>query len=260
MHADLITTLKFLNNFIPHKNWFIAGGSAASETFNDIDVYFTSMADYHAAASLVTTTVTATANAMTFRLAVDDNKHRHIQFIHRTTGDHITVVESFDLNKSRQVIFPDGTRYAHPSAQLPLHFTLDTFNTQTISRFHKYVFDKGFPVSPIVYPIFTELLTKDLVDVEDYYDGSSRTFQIFPTSQFRNYNQSLSTLKLVIECVETLPPNLRLKRYAYLFKTWCDAPPPVFDILSPEYLYVYSKTYGFPMHQRVIDECPEYLV
>ena len=259
MHPYLQATLDFLNDIIPHKDWFIAGGSAASESYNDVDVYFTSQQAYDIAAALPIDFNIVTSNAKTFKFK-DPFQTRDIQFISRHVGDHVSVVESFDLNKSRAVIFPDGTRYNHESSQLPLYFTLDTLNRVTISRFAKYVYVKGFEPDLDMVPIFTTLLQSDSVEVEDYYDNQTTKIRIAPVTQLCNYNVCEQTLQFAYAALEGLPSELRLRRYLYLFTCWSRAQPPRDDSLSTEHLYAYSKIYNVPHHQRVFDENPEYLL
>ena len=259
MHHYLQATLNFLNDIIPNKDWFIAGGSAASESYNDVDVYFTSQQAYDIAATLPLNFFAVTKNAKTFEFGAS-SQTRNIQFISRQIGDYISVIESFDLNKARCVIFPDGTRYNHKSSQLPLHFTIDTFNKDTISRFAKYIHVKGFEPDPSMIPVFTTLLQSDFVAVEDYYDNQITKVSISPIRQLYSYYACEQTLQFAYAALEGLPPELRLRRYLYLFNCWKHLQLPIQDTLSTECLYAYSKIYNVPHHQRVFDENPEYLL
>ena len=265
MHANILYALKFFNQHIPHKNWFIAGGCAASDVFNDIDIYFHSMEDYIAAISIIPKIKYSTNNGVTFDLAIKHHIFRPsakctIQFIKRHVGDHVSVVESFDLNKSRAVIFPDGSRYYHPSFSLPLHFDLPSLNKDTITRFAKYITYKHFTPAPHMLPIFTELLRESFIEVDDYYSDEQTKAKISPYARLRTYNQSPEALRFAYTAIETLPPDLRMLRYLYLFTFWAQAKPPRDDSLSTEHLYAYSKIYNLPHHQRVFDENPEYLL
>lgn len=265
MHADVLHVLDRLNSIIPHKNWFIAGGCAASDVFNDIDIYFHSLDDYKIATDTIQKVDYSTNNGITFDLAMEyqilrPSAKRTIQFIKRHVGDHVSVVESFDLNKSRAVIFPDGSRYYHPSFSLPLHFDRIIFNKDTITRFAKYVAEKHFTPSPHMISIFTELLRESFIEVNDYYNDKQTKVKIFPYIQLRVYNQSFETLQFAYAAIEMLPPDLRMLRYLYLFTCWSHAQPPRDDSLSTEHLYAYSKIYNLPHHQRVLDENPEYLL
>ena len=265
MHEDILYALKFFNQQIPHKNWFIAGGCAASDVFNDIDIYFHSMADYIAAISIIPKIEYSTNNGVTFDLAVEHHifrpsARRTIQFIKRHVGDHVSVAESFDLNKSRAVIFPDGSRYYHPSFSLPLYFDLPSLNKDTITRFAKYITDKHFTPAPHMLPIFTELLRESFIEVDDYYSDEQTKVKISPYAQLLTYNQSPEALRFAYTAIETLPSDLRMLRYLYLFTCWAHVKPPRDASLSTEHLYAYSKIYNMPHHQRVFDENPEYLL
>ena len=265
MHADILYALKFFNEHIPHKNWFIAGGCAAFYIFNDIDIYFHSIEDYDIAMGIIQKYKYSTNNGITFDLAIEDQVYkpstkRTIQFIKRHVGDHVSVVESFDLNKSRAVIFPDGSRYYHPSFTELLHFSLASLNKDTITRFAKYITEKHFTPAPHMIPIFTELLRGPSIEVNNYYDNEQTKVKMSPHTQLLTYNQSPEALQFAYAAIETLPPELRLRRYLYLFTCWSDVQPPIQDTLSTECLYAYSKVFKLAPHQRVIDENPEYLV
>ena len=265
MHEDILYALKFFNQHVPHKNWFIAGGCAASDVFNDIDIYFHSLDDYKIATDTIQKVGYSTNNGVTFDLAIEHqvfrpSAKRTIQFIKRHVGDHVSVVESFDLNKSRAVIFPDGRRYYHPSFSLPLHFDLSSLNKDTITRFAKYITEKHFTPSPHMIPIFTELLRESFIEVDDYYNDKQTKVKILPNTQLRVYNQSPEALQFAYTVIETLPPDLRMLRYLSLFTCWSHTQPPRDDSLSTEHLYAYSKIYNVPHHQRVFDENPEYLL
>ena len=265
MHEDILYALKFFNQHIPHKNWFIAGGCAASDVFSDIDIYFHSIEDYKIATDTILKVDYSTNNGVTFDLALEDQVYkpsakRTIQFIKRHVGDHISVVESFDLNKSRAVIFPDGSRYYHPSFTEPLHFSFASLNKDTIYRFAKYITKKHFTPSPHMISVFTELLREPFIEVSDYYNDEQTKVKLSPYTQLCTYNQSPKALQFAYAAIETLPPDLRMLRYLYLFTCWSNEQPPRNDSLSTEHLYAYSRIYNLPHHQRVLDENPEYLL
>lgn len=259
MHHYIRATLDFLNDIIPHKDWFIAGGAAVSDNFNDIDVFFTCREAYDIAVALPINFTYITSNAKTFKFEASYRSH-DIQFICRSFGDHITIVEGFDLNASRCVIFPDGTRYNHPTCRLPLYFTKESINKDTLTRFAKYVYKKEIVPSPSVIPLITELLLNDTYETADYYDGTDRLVTISPITLLLSFNMSLRLLDIVYAAISDLPADLRLKRSAYLFTCWSDRRPPLPDSVPTELLHSYSTIYNLPPHQRVIDENPEYLV
>ena len=259
MHTYLRATLDFLNDTIPHKDWFIAGGAAVSDNFNDIDVFFTCREAYDIAVALPITFTHTTSNAKTFRFNASYQGH-NIQFICCSFGDHITIVEGFDLNASRRVIFPDGTRYNHPTCRLPLYFTKESINKDTLMRFAKYVYKKEIVPSPSVIPLITELLLNDTYEITDYYDGTDRLVTISPIAQLRSFNMSLRLLNIAYTAISALPADLRLKRSTYLFTCWSKRRPPLPDSVPTELLHSYSTIYNLPHHQRVFDENPEYLL
>lgn len=266
MHTDILYALKFLNEHLPHKNWFIAGGSAASDVFDDIDVYFHSMEDYNKAISTIQRFDYSTNNGVTFDLVIEDQvsgsstKQRAIQFIKRHVGDHISVVESFDLNKSRAVIFPDGSRYYHPSFTEPLHFSLASIRQNTIFRFGKYINLKHFIPHPDMVPLVASLLAVDTIEVEDYYEGKQIKAQVVPISQAVPYNYSDTALQFIIDAINLLQPTDRINRFTYLFRQWYNKRPPISDTSSTEFLYAHHKVYSTPIHPRIIAENPEYLI
>lgn len=266
MHTDILYALKFFNEHLPHKNWFIAGGCAASDVFNDIDVYFYSMEDYNKAISTIQKFNYSTSNGVTFDLVIEDQvsdpstKQRAIQFIKRHVGDYISVVESFDLNKSRAVIFPDGSRYYHPSFTEPLHFSLASIRKDTIVRFGKYINLKHFTPHPDMVPLMASLLAVDTIVVEDYYEGEQIKAQVVPISQVVPYNDSDTALQFIIDAINLLQPTDRIDRFTYLFLQWYDKRPPISDTSSTEFLYAHHKVYSTPIHPRIVAENPEYLI
>ena len=266
MHTDILYALKSFNDHLPHKNWFIAGGCAASDVFNDIDVYFHSMEDYNKAISTIQRFNYSTNNGVTFDLVIEDQvsdpstKQRTIQFIKRHVGDHISVVESFDLNKSRAVIFPDGSRYYHPSFTEPLHFSLASIHKDTIFRFGKYINLKHFIPHPDMVPLMASLLAVDTIVVEDYYEGKQLKAQVVPISQVKHYNDSDTALQFIIDAINLLQPTDRINRFTYLFQRWYNKRPPISDTSSTEFLYAHHKVYSTPIHPRIIAENPEYLI
>ena len=266
MHTDILYALKFFNEHLPHKNWFIAGGCAASDVFNDIDVYFHSMEDYNKAISTIQRSNYSTNNGVTFDLVIEDQvsdsstKQRAIQFIKRQVGDHISVVESFDLNKSRAVIFPDGSRYYHPSFTEPLHFSPASIHKDTILRFGKYINLKHFIPHPDMVPLVASLLAVDSIVIKDYYDGELLEARVVPISQAVPYNYSDTALQFIIDAINLLQPTDRINKFTYLFQRWYDKRPPISDTSSTEFLYAHHRVYSTPIHPRIIAENPEYLI
>lgn len=266
MHTDILYALKFFNEHIPHKNWFIAGGCAASDVFNDIDIYFHSIEDYKIATDTIQRCDYSTNNGVTFDLAIEDQvsgpsaKQRTIQFIKRHVGDHVSVVESFDLNKSRAVIFPDGSRYYHPSFTEPLHFSFTSLNKDTIPRFAKYITEKHFTPSPHMISVFTELLREPFIEVEDYYEDVQIKTKVMPISQVEHYNNSNTAMHFIVDAINLLQPTDRINKFMYLFQRWQFKRPPISDASSTEFLYAHHRVYSTPIHPRVITENPEYLL
>lgn len=266
MHTDILYALKFFNEHLPHKNWFIAGGCAASDVFDDIDVYFHSMEDYNKAISTIQRFRYRTSNGAIFDLVIEDQvsgpstKQRAIHFIKRYVGDHISIVEAFDLNKSRAVIFPDGSRYYHPSFTEPLHFSLASIHKNTIFRFGKYINFKHFIPHPDMVPLMASLLAVDTIVVEDYYNGKQLKAQIVPISQVELYNYSDTALQFIIDAINLLQPTDRINRFTYLFRRWDNKRPPISDTSSTEFLYAHHRVYSTPISPRIIAENPEYLI
>ena len=263
MHADVLYVLTYLNTIIPHKNWFIAGGCAASDNFTDIDVYFHSMQDYNAACQQTTHATYNSANAVSFNIEQShpyDMRKIPVQYIKRHVGDHVSVVETFDLNKSRYVIFPDGSTYAHPSTSELLNFTLSSMNRDTLSRFGKYINNKHFTPHPDLVPLVASLLATDLLEVDDYYEDTQLKVKVVPISQVEHYNYSDITMHFIIDAINLLQPTDRINKFTYLFQRWQFKRPPISDTSSTEFLYAHHRVYSTPIHPRVIAENPEYLI
>lgn len=263
MHADVLHVLDRLNSIIPHKNWFIAGGCAASNYFSDIDVYFHSMQDYSAACQQITDTAHNSANATSFnieQLSLHGTRKIPVQFIKRHVGDPVSIVETFDLNKSRYVIFPNGSTYAHPSTSELLNFTLSSMNKDTLFRFGKYINIKHFIPHPDMIPLVASLLATDLLEVKDYYEGKQLKVKVIPISQVEHYVHSDTAMHFIIDAINLLQPMDRISKFTYLFQRWYDKRPPISNTSSTEFLYAHHKVYSTPIHPRVIAENPEYLI
>ena len=263
MHAEVLYVLYRLNSIIPHKNWFIAGGCAASDYFSDIDVYFHSMQDYHDAFKQLNDWTHLSANAASFTIEqphLQGTRMIPVQYVRRHVGDHVSVVETFDLNQSRYVIFPDGSTYAHPSTSELLTFTLSSMNKDTLFRFGKYINDKHFIPHPDMIPLVASLLAVDIIVVEDYYEGKPLKAQVVPISQVEHYINSDVAMHFIVDAINLLQPTDRINKFTYLFQRWQARRPPISDTSSTEFLYVHHKVYSTPIHPRVIAENPEYLI
>ena len=134
------TILATLNHTIPHKNWFIAGGAAATnfidERFSDIDVYFYSEDDYKKALSSIPYKSQESHSASTF--FIDNNLY---QFVKCRFGSPYEIFETFDLSKSCVAVLPTGETIRSPKFDKPLY--IKCLNIETMNRFNKYVKSKG---------------------------------------------------------------------------------------------------------------------
>ena len=248
------TILATLNHIIPHKNWFISGGSAATNfidgRFGDIDVYFYSEDDYKKALSSVSNTVIESSLASTFFIG----NHLY-QFVKCRFGSPYEVFETFDLNKSCTAVLPTGETIRSPEFDKPLY--IKCLNIETMNRFNKYVKSKGFKYDKVaLINILERLIVNDLIKLTNYYDNDHAVtiytryylapltelfmdelctaYNIFPKNirpykalktfphmgiRSKVYNSSLPYLAELIACVRLKlePTEQMLKEYPDLF-------------------------------------------
>ena len=163
-----------LKKLIPHNNWFIAGGAAASSVYNDIDIYFYTKEDYEAALRAIPIRTITSKLADTFEYL-----SYKIQYIKCTFGTPEEVFATFDLNKSCIAILPTGGIVQSADFHKPLY--IKHLSTQTIQRFIKYVEDKQFPYdrSALIYAL-SQIVATSTINVSDYYVSTYR--KVFTTS------------------------------------------------------------------------------
>lgn len=175
--------LRFLNSVIPHKNWFIAGGYVSYPKFaRDVDIFFHSESDYLAAhhAFLIWNPSSIelelqTSNAATFSVARSIlNTSYPFQLVCRDYGTPDQIFETFDLNRSKRAILPNGTTKFHPTSSDTLAIT--NLHYITFSRFLKY-FDREIEsYSPNhIESTFNSLIDQYISDttvISTYHDNS----------------------------------------------------------------------------------------
>jgi len=151
-------TFMYLRTFMPHSNWFIAGGCLNSDSFSDIDVFFHSKKDYEAAAKCIPRDrgVHSTTNSESFNFDVSpfsclgtiDYSFVKIQLIRKYFGLPGDLITKFDLNKSQIALTSYGTKVESPSFNKPLHLIYGNMSSNSLKRFIKYIKIKGFEATP----------------------------------------------------------------------------------------------------------------
>ena len=157
-----------LKKLIPHNNWFIAGGAAASSVYDDIDIYFYTKKDYKAALRAMPDPTVASKLADTFKYL-----SYRIQYVKCTFGTPEEVFATFDLNKSCIAILPTGDMIQ--SADFHKTLYIKQLSTKTIHRFIKYVENKKFPYdrSALVHTL-SQIVAASTINVSDYYVPKGR--------------------------------------------------------------------------------------
>lgn len=121
------------------KGWFISGSFANSdvEEPSDVDVYFTDEKLLDEVPSLIFNKDDICVIIQTSRAFTVNVKGivLNIQFI-KSHGTCEDILEKFDLNVCRKVLFPDGTIWKDPVSDEPLQ--IFNVNSCTFSRFFKY--------------------------------------------------------------------------------------------------------------------------
>ena len=248
------TILATLNHTIPHKDWFIAGGAAATNfingRFGDVDVYFYSEDDYKKALSSVSNISIESSSASTF--FIGDHLY---QFVKCEFGSPYEIFKTFDLNKSCIAVLPTGETIKSSEFDKPLY--IKSLNIETMNRFNKYVKSKGFKYDKVaLINILERLIVNDLIKLTNYYDNDHAVtiytryylapltelfmdelctaYNIFPKNirpykalktfphmgiRSKVYNSSLPYLAKLIACVRLKlePTEQMLKEYPDLF-------------------------------------------
>ena len=154
-------TVDYLNDILPHSNWFIAGGALVGKYFTDIDVFFYSEKDfktaYDAFLNVFSFESYSSSKAVTFCIDIDscDNEqlkilkedkyefHKlQIQLVKYYFGTTKEIIEKFDLNKSQIAITPNKEIIKSDIQDKPLHIVYNNTNTSTFNRFKKYINSK----------------------------------------------------------------------------------------------------------------------
>ena len=137
------------------KGWFIAGGSASTSSYSDIDIYFESEQAYLDAKSKFQIEF-STSNADTFTYTKPSNSPFSsnypisIQLVHKSFGSPLKILSDFDLNVCRNAILPDGSYFQHQTSCKPLYLDISQIRANSVNRFIRYL-NRGF------YPDFSKL-------------------------------------------------------------------------------------------------------
>jgi len=235
-----------LKQLLPPSGWFIAGGSLLDKA-KDIDIYFI---DQHTASTVIKQFGEAdytTSNAHTYKNSsgVIPSKapiidHYDIQLIVNQFGTPEQILADFDLNKSRQAMLPEGTLYQHPTFHDDLYFELDKFQSNTLSRLTKYIYQKK---QTLDFTKFQTALNKLVYRWDEriphYYEKKVKSTVGFQIRTFMSVN--MFYVPYIIKAIDQLPANQRLKIYDFLIKSHTKILP--LPHFSPE-LQLYTATRG----------------
>ena len=210
------TILATLNHTIPHKDWFIAGGAAATNfingRFGDVDVYFYSEDGYKKALSSVSNISIESSSASTF--FIGDHLY---QFVKCEFGSPYEIFKTFDLNKSCIAVLPTGETIKSSEFDKPLY--IKSLNIETMNRFNKYVKSKGFKYDKVaLISILERLIVNNSIKLTTYYDND---YEI--TIDIRRYLTPLTELFMDELCTayNIFPKNIKpykaLKTFPYFY-------------------------------------------
>lgn len=215
-------------------NWFIAGGSVASSSFSDIDIYFSTQTAYDAVLPLFKEHYSIqfeTENAISFTYKSSPSAWLEpsncvIQLIHRSFQPIPLILADFDLNVCRKAILPSGKLFTLPESNHPLQVDLSNLRANTASRFIKYV-ERGFITHTLHFEELIHHLIANLdVELPGYYHNTTQTcFQ----SLFKLY--SYPPFSGTISCIiDSYPSSTRTDLYSRLIGTsGCYVPDPSFS-------------------------------
>ena len=173
---QLLTKLK---KVIGHDRWFISGSYAVQEVEypNDVDVYFLDEDALNIALDSLTNKESNIYKNPFFQFPYYETINSvnvysihpkiPVQFVKKYTGSVEDILTDFDLNICKQVIYPDGTYYKHPSAVLPLQVIKP--KAETFDRVYKYIerLQKTFNVCDVKQIIDDNIDDSELL--EHYY-------------------------------------------------------------------------------------------
>ena len=199
-------------------NWFIAGGSATSSSFSDIDIYFSTQAAYDAVLPLFKEhqLILQTENAISFKLprtnAWLEPSSSTIQLIHRSFQPIPLILADFDLNVCRKAILPSGKLFTLPESNHPLQVDLSNLRANTASRFIKYV-ERGFITHTLRFEELIHHLIANLdVELPGYYANTTQTCfnALFKLYSYPPFSGTISCI------IDSYPPSVRSDIYARL--------------------------------------------
>lgn len=197
-------------------DWFIAGGSVASSSFSDIDVYFQTETAYNETLNLFKDNyifLFQSENAVSFKLpstnAWIEPSPCVIQLIRRSFQPIDNILTDFDINVCRKAILPSGKLFTLPEANHPLQVDLSNLRANTASRFIKYT-QRGFITHTLHFEELIHHLIADLdVELPGYYDNTTQTrfnalFKLYSHPPFSG----------VISCIiDSYQPTIRSDLY-----------------------------------------------
>lgn len=199
-----------LQEVIPHKNWFVAGGYARAITdgdYNDVDIFFYDEESYKTAAAVLTkgeyVYVTPNADTIGYR-------DKSLQLVHKHFGTPKEIFESFDLNVCKVAILSDGSKYTDPTANNSL--TVVKPNADSFTRFLKYakrIYTNRKDRIDCIKAVIDQFAGCNDI-LEDYYQGAKRTsaanYEMYKAFKVSIYSEVQSYLeeKIALQSPELL--------------------------------------------------------
>ena len=161
-----------LNHMIPHKNWFVAGGSVASLITTDVHVYFYSKEDYDKAIQKITKGYHKSTFSATF---IYNNIQYH--YVKSIFGQPRDIFKTINLNKSCIAMLP--TEETIRSDDYNELMYIKNINSKTLIDFIAHVKYHRFNYNKIkLIKVIEDLISKDTVDFLPNYDPDYSTATI----------------------------------------------------------------------------------
>jgi hypothetical protein len=188
-----------ISRTMPHKNWFIAGGSAVTPVYSDIDIFFTDQQSFDEALKsffvleaypnkkTMLHHLVTTDNATTFNIHVTvPDKYKgifgksayadtNIQLIKRILGTPNEVINQFDLNICRTAILP-SKQLVNPQDLTELTLNPSNISTTTPKRIVKYLHRNQYLSVNNLLPVINQLIIDNPILEPSYDDENPKPF------------------------------------------------------------------------------------
>jgi hypothetical protein len=208
--GDFSAVFDVISITMPHKNWFIAGGSAVSPVYSDIDIFFTDQQSFDEALKsffvleaypnketqlqhMVTTDNATTFNIRTilpngYKCVFGGSAYANtnIQLIKRIFGTPNEVINQFDINICQTAVLP-SKRLVNPQDLTELTLNPTNISTSTPKRIVKYLHRNQYLSINNLLPVINQLIIDNPMLEPSYDDENPKSFVDLLYSSLTSY-------------------------------------------------------------------------